>query len=294
MYIYKTTKQYLDLAEAEIESFFNIQEMLDEHLFLCRQYDQKKVKRLAYTKNIYEVLQDSEHIDVLLSHPIKNKYRVDGVGVDTLEIADEIYERQKKEVSLEGYEHHYVVFFLGNRYYFCEEVYVNDDTGEGRRAHQREHNHPTSMHPLLAKAMINISGKESFLDPFCGSGGILIEGARMGMLVYGADISEEMIKRAEQNLTALGLVAQLSVQDALTIESNYDAIITDLPYGKNSIKTQEHLYTLFLDRAKHISSQMVIGCKQGSIQDFRGWEVKQRFLIYTHKSLTREILVLEH
>lgn len=293
MYLYKTTKQYVQLAQAEIEALCGKTTILDEHLFLCKDYDEKTAKRLAYTKSIYQILSQSKEVDEVLHTPIKDNYRFDAVGEDTLLLANKLHDLHKKQVKLEEYEHHYVLFVFDGVYYFCEEIYVNVDTGEGRKAHQREHNHPTSMHPLLAKAMVNLCGKDSFIDPFCGAGGILIEGAKMGLLVFGTDISEDMIERAEANLDSMGLVAQLAVQNALVIESEYDAIVTDLPYGKNSMKKGEDLYDAFLENAKHITDTMVIGCQEGQLTDLHGWKVKNRFSIYTHKSLTREILVLE-
>ena len=90
-----------------------------------------------------------------------------------------------------------------------------------------------------------------------------------------------------------GVFAQLTAQNALVIESQYDAVVTDLPYGKNSVLESTDLYDAFLENAKHITSIMVIGCQEGSLKDLHGWKVKHRFSIYAHKSLTREILVLE-
>ncbi len=293
MYIYKTSKQYVDLACAEIEALLSLAKPLDEHLFLVESYDEKLVKRLAYTKSVYGVLASSSKLDEVLATPIEDEYRFDAVGLDTLELADKLFALHQKKVSLEEYKHHYVLFFIKNTYYFCEEIFVNEDTGQERRAHQRAHNHPTSMHPLLAKAMVNLCGTTSFIDPFCGAGGILIEGARMGLEVLGTDISEEMVDRAQENLDAMGLVAQLTVQNALVIESKYDAIVTDLPYGKNSILESVDLYDAFLENAKNITDTLVIGCKEGSITDLHGWKLVSKFSIYAHKSLTREILLLK-
>lgn len=292
MYIYKISKKHVEIARAEIEILLGKTTSLDEHLFLVDNYS-PEAHHLAYTKEIYNVLATSAVLDEVLATPIEHNYRCDTIHLDTLEIADKLYALHHKAVKLENYDHRYVVIFLNDRYYFCEEVYVNEDTGEGRRAHQRAYNHPTSMHPLLAKAMVNLCGKKTFIDPFCGAGGILIEGALMGYEVLGTDISEEMIDRADENLTELGLVAQLTVQNALVIESNYDAIVTDLPYGKNSILESVDLYDAFLENAKHISDILVVGCKEGAITDLHGWKLVYRFSIYTHKSLTREILVLK-
>ena len=53
-----------------------------------------------------------------------------------------------------------------------------DTTGEGlHNRGYRVFKHPASLNPILAAAMLKISGwKNEFVDPFCGSGTILIEG----------------------------------------------------------------------------------------------------------------------
>ena len=197
MYIYKISQQYPELARAEIETLIAKSIKLDENLFLVSQFNDDS-KRLAFTKEVYRVLSSSQDIVELLQTPIEDEYRFDAVGVETLPLADELYAIHKRKVNLVDYAHRYVLF-SGETNYFTEEIYVNEDNGQERRAHQRAHNHPTSMHPLLAKAMVNLCGKKTFIDPFCGAGGILIEGAKMGLEVLGTDISEEMIERSEKN-----------------------------------------------------------------------------------------------
>ena len=59
--------------------------------------------------------------------------------------------------------------------------------------------------PKLARMMINLSGVEptraSLLDPFCGSGTILMEAALMGFKeIVGSDISEKAVKDSKKNL----------------------------------------------------------------------------------------------
>jgi len=57
--------------------------------------------------------------------------------------------------------------------------------------------------PKLARIMINIAGKDGdveFLDPFCGSGTVLMEAALMGFTkIHGSDISEKAVEDTEKN-----------------------------------------------------------------------------------------------
>lgn len=128
--------------------------------------------------------------------------------------------------------------------------------------------------PKLARMMINLAGLEQgslIIDPFCGSGTVLLEALNMGYQVKGFDKEQSAINQVENNLIwyqqryvldqmpELGAVSVASLNK--TIEANsVDAIVTE-PYlgpplrGKESkwrlqqIKLElENLYKLALDR----------------------------------------------
>jgi putative N6-adenine-specific DNA methylase/tRNA (guanine6-N2)-methyltransferase len=78
------------------------------------------------------------------------------------------------------------------------------------------------------------------LDPFCGSGTILIEAARLfpGLDIVGVDRNPAAVEGARRNVEAAGLSGRIEVRlmDARDISSFYPAghfraIVTDPPYG---------------------------------------------------------------
>ena len=74
---------------------------------------------------------------------------------------------------------------------------------------------PISIHPRIARAMVNLSNcnyTKPVIDPFCGTGGILIEGADMGLRVTGIDLKEKMIEFTTGNLKHYGFEANLPEQ----------------------------------------------------------------------------------
>jgi len=67
---------------------------------------------------------------------------------------------------------------------------------------------PISIHPRIARSMVNLancSPNDTVLDPFCGTGGILIEVADMGMKAKGIDLLEKMVVNSRGNLEYFGL-----------------------------------------------------------------------------------------
>lgn len=97
--------------------------------------------------------------------------------------------------------------------------------------------------PKLARMMANLSGKEptksSLLDPFCGSGTVLMEAALMGFTrVVGSDISPKAVADTKTNIDWLALT-QPSVEILLSpaqfldekISGPFDAIVTETYLG---------------------------------------------------------------
>ena len=54
--------------------------------------------------------------------------------------------------------------------------------------------HPAMLKPKLARLLVNLTGaKKQLLDPFCGTGSILIEAGVLGLKPLGSDIDPKMI-----------------------------------------------------------------------------------------------------
>lgn len=117
--------------------------------------------------------------------------------------------------------------------------------------------HPTSMHPKVARLLVNLSRVHSggvVFDPFCGTGGILIEAGLMGMRVLGCDISREMVEGCRRNLRHYKVEGRVFRGDALDLGGCFrvDAIVTDPPYGRSSYASDRNLaelYERFVDNA---------------------------------------------
>ncbi len=103
--------------------------------------------------------------------------------------------------------------------------------------------HPVSLKPRIARAMCNIarvSKGKNVLDPFVGTGGLLMEAALMGANVFGVDIKKEMIEGAALNFRHYN-IPDFRLECGNTFEMSdffgkvrFDCIITDLPYGRNT------------------------------------------------------------
>ncbi len=125
-----------------------------------------------------------------------------------------------------------------------------------RRAPLRPFFSPITLPPKYARFLVNLSQTRSgdrVLDPFCGTGGILIEAALMGRKVTGVDVSLRMVSGSRLNLKYYNLSGTVLRGNIIgfEFEEKFDAIITDPPYGRSSpnpIYSVDELYSLMFPK----------------------------------------------
>ena len=118
-----------------------------------------------------------------------------------------------------------------------ERFKLNKKHFESIKPHKRPFFYPGSMSPKLARCMVNLARvKENdlLLDPFCGTGGILIEGGLIGCRLAGSDINWKMKNGTEINLDYCGITNyrtfNVDVRE-LNMYELADGVVTDPPYG---------------------------------------------------------------
>ena len=207
-------------------------------------------------------------------------------------------------VDLSNPESEFRAIISEDRCYFGK-VLFNADRGmyDKRNPGKRPFFHPGVMMPRMARALVNISCVQPgncLLDPFCGTGGILIEAGMLGIDTIGSDVDPLMICGSRQN----GPAGTLLIADATRLpldDASVDAVVTDLPYGQSvSIKrddTVERLYDETLLEVQRVLKQgkraVIVTHRDISDIAARHMQVSQRHEQRVHKSLTRRILVLD-
>lgn len=307
MYLYNLSKQDVELARDEVIALTGKNYKIDKNYLITS----KLTKRPAYTKTVSLILFECSSGGLL--HRIKkynwNKvyknnfkliiHKVPKLPKDFNEknLSSYIYRQLKNpEVRLRNPETIFEIFFT-DRAYVTLRVHTNSEDFNSRKSHNRPEPHPTSLHPKIARAMVNLTGikRGRLFDPFCGAGGILIEAGLMGLKPVGYDLDRIMLRRAEINLRHFGVNAVLQQKDATTV-NNIKYICTDLPYARNSkAKDLEQLYTEFLTSLKFREAVIAFPDKINykAIILKTGHNVRKEYSYYLHKSLTKKIVVLD-
>lgn len=281
-----------------------------------------KIKKLSYTKRAFKVLfvtTPEKLKDELLTYDFSKVYsknfslrlhdiKLNGIIITEKEYANYIWQNLEKNnllphVDLKNSQTSFELLKIKTKLFFTVKIFEHSEKYDSRRAHLLPKLSPTAMNPKIARALINILGpKKSFLDPMCGTGGILIEGIMLGYTVTGYDIDTSQLSKAKTNFEHLKLDKnsyKLIHKNYETIPTkNFKNIVTDLPYGKSSKKSAA-INTLYAEFVAKLQGDAVIimpsfvnykKILKENLQ--KNLEIKTIIPHYVHKSLTREIIVI--
>ena len=183
-----------------------------------------------------------------------------------------------------------------------------------RDPQQRRLDRPIGMSAKYARAMVNLARTRKgdvVLDPFCGSGGILLEAALVGARPVGIDIDAAVLRIAQATVGRYSPGARTRLIEGDSADApallrrarvgRVAALVTDLPYGRSSRvagRNKREIATLLVSTgAKLLRSGAGLVATTDSPGELesaaaRKFEIEERFSLYVHRSLTRHIFVM--
>lgn len=176
---------------------------------------------------------------------------------------------------------------------------------EERKVTHRSFNLPISLHPKLARALVNLSRVPTggvLLDPFTGTGGVLLEASHVGLRPVGADIRRAMVVGARKSLRPFGAEAELLAADAGQgpwRKGRIDGIATDPPYGRAAstrgeppLRLYERAFSAFAEALPSGGYAAVVLPNEDAVQlGQQHLELIERHSVRVHRSLTRHFCV---
>ncbi|MEJ2272074.1 MAG: TRM11 family methyltransferase [Candidatus Bathyarchaeota archaeon] len=177
-----------------------------------------------------------------------------------------------------------------------------------RRPRRRPFFHPTAMPAKMCRTMVNLSQPKNgdlLLDPFCGTGGMLVEAGLIGCRVIGFDAKPHMLRGGLKNLMHFGINLEgLIIADArFSPVKEVNCIATDPPYGRSAstlgsvtrLIVEDFLYSVAdtIPRGRKICMASPKTIHVSETAEDAGFKHLESHFVYVHKSLTREIVVFE-
>ena len=197
-----------------------------------------------------------------------------------------------------------------------EKFKLNKQHFQKIKPHKRPFFFPGSMSPKLARCMVNlahIKKDQILLDPFCGTGGILIEGGMIGAKLIGSDINWNMKNGTLVNLDYCTTIDYCDIKKEdyeayhidvreLKLYEKVDAVVTDPPYGISTSTAgvkDGKIFHQFLESIDYNMKKNAYLCIAhphyldiDPVLEDLDFELLDRHKIKMHKSLTRIISVI--
>ncbi|MCU0631483.1 MAG: methyltransferase domain-containing protein [Methanolinea sp.] len=304
-----------ELPYAELELLGSLRER-DPQVAVVECERPEEISRLALTQVAMEYLGSCQAEkgafiqmlkDLAISSPRPFAGRVKKVHGNTVnatqaELERLIGSRVQGRVNLHNPEEEFRAVISGSRCYFGRVLWRSDPRRfADRRPGDRPFFHPGVMMPRMVRALLNIScvrEGEQILDPFSGTGGMVMEAGLLGISAVGSDIDPAMVRGSRLNARG-GEILRADSRRLPFRDGSFDAVVTDLPYGQSVSIMARSLDALYQDALGEISRVIRPGRRAVLVthRDIRilagtFMEIEGFYSQRVHKSLTRHILVL--
>jgi tRNA (guanine10-N2)-dimethyltransferase len=279
-----------------------------QELFTCEARMASIIKTVKATK-LDQVLRENETFVVRVKHVKTYSSNINGMTLEQ-KLGELILQgtRQTK-VKLKNPGKAFIGILTNQRFIFGQKLIdIPARPFVLRRPRKRPFFHPSAMQPKLARCMVNLAQPRAgdvLLDPFCGTGTMLIEASLINCQAVGADVQRRMARGTLKNMAhfktkPLGVI----IADARNPPiSKADCVVTDPPYGTSSTtlkRTREQIFREvlvavhgLLKPGRRICIAAPKKLKVASLGTSLGHKHLESHFVYVHRSLTREIAVFE-
>jgi tRNA (guanine10-N2)-dimethyltransferase len=202
----------------------------------------------------------------------------------------------------------HALFFTDGFAVLGERLWIKDVESLIERGRKRPFTRSIAIRPDVARALINLTRArrgDILIDPFAGTGTILLEAWDMGVLAIGVDVDYELVRGMQMNISHASAPCIAILGDsAINVYREVDRVATDLPYGRGAsthgaeIKA---LYESFIHRLSEYLSKRGFAAFMSPLWledtvdehlSMYGFKLVERYYDYVHGGLTRVISVV--
>ncbi len=315
-YIIELSGENIEIAHTELEyihgTYKNFQIIFLRGKFALIEGNPENAMNSAFTNYISKVIDEGDdYNNFTVTGMLGGSFYVRVIGkakTETESLESEIGKNLggKGRISFKNPDFMVRAIYL-DKWYLCILIYKRDKKCfEERRAPMRPFFSPVSLHPKYARYLVNTSGTvegDTLLDPFCGTGGILIEAAMLGRKIIGNDSELNMVMGTKLNFKYFSIENYKMYNEdiaSLSIEWQVDGIVTDMPYGRSSginnhdiVELYKESFIKFNELLKNKGKCSII-VNNVQFLDYaeKYFKIEKIVPVYQHKSLIRQFVIL--
>ena len=277
-------------------------------LFTC-QAEEAEIMKAAENTDFTETLNTAESFAVRIKRIKKHAPQIGTVLLEAKLGKHILRKVPKAKVNLKTPDKTFFGALTSNKLVFgVKQTEIKPKTFSERRPRKKPFFHPSAMPSKLARCMVNLArakAGELVLDPFCGTGSVMVEAALIGCRVLGFDVQRRMAEGCRKNLEYFSIAPEgLVIADSRKLPlTRIDCLVTDPPYGKSATtmkSTTKQIVEDVLSSAHSLlrEGQRICIASPKTLSIARiGVELGYRHVgshfAYVHRTLTREIAVFE-
>ena len=277
-------------------------------LFTCQAQD-NAINQAADATNFKNAINEGESFAIRIKRVKEYSEKSDTINLERKLGKHILQNTTKTKVNLKKPDKTFLGVLTSNKLIFgIKLTEITPKTFSERRPRKKPFFHPSAMPSKLARCMVNLArakAGELVLDPFCGTGSVMVEAAFVGCRVLGFDVQRRMTEGTRRNLKYFGVEPEgLVITDSRKLPlTRIDRVVTDPPYGKSATtmkSTTKQIVEGVLSSARALLCEGQLICiaspktlniaSLGVKLEYR--HVESHFA-YVHRTLTREVAVFE-
>lgn len=277
-------------------------------LFTC-EAQETEIMKTADSANFKSVLSEGESFAVRIRRVKEYAEKVSAVALEGKLGKHILHDTVKTKVNLKTPDKTFFGVLTNDRLVFGVKLTeIEPKTFSERRPRKKPFFHPSAMPSKLARCMVNLArakAGELVLDPFCGTGSVMVEAALVDCRILGFDVQRRMAVGCRKNLKHFSLEPEgLVIADARRLPlTRIDHLVTDPPYGRSATtlkSTTKQIVEGVLGSARSLlgEGQRICIASPKTLNIARigaelGYKHLESHFAYVHRTLTREIAVFQ-
>jgi tRNA (guanine10-N2)-dimethyltransferase len=277
-------------------------------LFTC-EAQETAIMKMAGSTNFKSVLSEGESFAVRVRRIREYAEKVSTVALEGKLGKHILQSTLKTKVNLKTPDKTFFGVLTNDRLVFGVKLTeIESKTFSERRPRKKPFFHPSAMPSKLARCMVNLARAkfgELILDPFCGTGSVMVEAAFIGCRVLAFDAQRRMAVGCRKNLKHFGVEPEgLVIADARRLPiTRIDHLVTDPPYGRSATtmkSTTKQIVEGVLSSARPLLGvgQLICIASPKTLNIARigvelGYKHLESHFAYVHRTLTREVAVFK-